>query len=62
MFEYIRKHRPFLAVVSPPCAGLAGWCHVNAVVNAATHQRGRRISLTIGRICALVALEQFRHG
>ena len=57
---YMQSAKPFLAVMSSPCTGLAGWQSLNKVINYEAWSRSRRVSIPLGRLAGRTALFQLQ--
>ena len=55
LYEYLYRMKPFVLVMAPQCTGMAGWGHLNKVLNKETHENNAAISRHLGRICARCA-------
>ena len=51
MWRYIRRTRPLVILMSPPCTGMKGWAPLNAIINPDTHQANKAISEHLGSLC-----------
>ena len=54
--------KPITVIMSPRCAGLAGWQTLNHVLHNEVWRRSKIVSVPLERLCGQVALYQLRHG
>ena len=62
MWRHIRRTKPLVIVMSPPCTGMKGWGALNAMINPHNFQKNRAISENLGSLCGEVATHQLRQS
>ena len=53
LYDYLHKMRPFVFVMAPQCTGMAGWGHLNKVLNKETHEKCGSIQTSRAHMCTL---------
>ena len=55
LWQYMRSHKPLVAIISTPCRGLMGWSGINKLLHPESWKGSRREPLLLGAIGADVA-------
>eukprot|EP00971_Amphidinium_carterae_P129912 2573544-Amphidinium_carterae.1 len=61
MWKHVKRQRPFVIIMAPPCTGQAGWSRLNKVTASAATKRSQETSNRLGDICGQLAMHQAQH-
>ena len=62
LFSYIRRHRPLVIIMGPPCTAFANWSRFNRVAHPVAYGEIRSIGLKLANLTASIAAEQLAEG
>ena len=58
LFAYIKRNKPKVILLAPPCKGYSKWGHLNRKINYQAWVNSRKLSVPLARLSGDVALEQ----
>ena len=58
LFAYIRRNKPKVIILAPPCKGFSKWGHLNQKINHDAWVKSRQLSVPLARLSGDVAIEQ----
>ena len=62
LFAYLRRNKPRVTIMAPPCRGYSKWGHLNRKINPEAWMESRKMSVPLARLSGDVALEQVDNG
>ena len=62
LFAYIRRNKPKVILLAPPCRGYPKWGHLNRKINYEAWVESRQLSVPLARLSGEVANEQLSNG
>ena len=62
LFAYIRRNKPKVILLAPPCRGYSKWGHLNRKINHEAWVESRQLSVPLARLSGDVAIEQYNNG
>ena len=62
LLRYVAVAKPVVLIISTPCAGAKGFSALNRSINPAAWRRSRKVSVSLAKLGALVALIQMKEG
>jgi hypothetical protein len=62
LFAYIKRNKPKVVLLAPPCRGYSKWGHLNRKINYEAWVQGQKLSVPLARLSGDVAIEQFSNG
>ena len=62
LFAYIRRNKPKVILLAPPCKGYSKWGHLNKKINYEAWLNSRKLSVPLARLSGDVAVEQVSSG
>ena len=60
--EYIKRHKPKVIVMGPPCTAFGGYSRINKLKSSEQYRKQRRIGTIIADFCADIAEFQLKEG
>lgn len=62
LFAYVRRNKPKVILLAPPCKGYSRWGHLNKMINYDAWLESRKLSVPLARLSGNVAAEQVSAG
>ena len=62
LFAYVRRNKPKVIILAPPCKGYSRWGHLNKKINYDAWLESRKLSVPLARLSGDVAAEQVSAG
>eukprot|EP00435_Cladocopium_sp_Y103_P048141 s730_g14.t1 len=61
LFAYIRRNKPKVVLLAPPCRGYSKWGHLNRKINPEAGVESQKLSVPLARLSGDVAIEQLNN-
>ena len=61
LFKYVRRNKPLVILMAPPCKGYSKWGSLNQKINPEAWKASRDLSVPLAKLCGNIAAEQLNN-